>query len=175
MSEKQLFSSTVGRQIAESFRYWVLVVIVTMAITAAVGSVDASSADQGVESLSEANTAFAWDLYKRQAESAAAARSQNIFMSPFSISVALAMTYLGARAQTRTQMRQVLHFNDVQNDQIVHRAFGNILSSLNQTQDQYKLYMANRLFGEKTYAFLEEFLSAVHEHYDVELAPVDFR
>jgi len=48
-------------------------------------------------------------------------------MSPLSVSVALAMTYLGAKVHTGVQMKQVLHFNDVQNDQL-HRAFGDILS-----------------------------------------------
>jgi len=95
-------------------------------------------------------------------------------MSPLSVSVAMAMTYLGARAQTREQMRQVLHLNDVPDDQL-HRSFGDILSALNQTQQEYKLYMANRLFGEKTYTFLEKFLSAVLDHYNAQLAPVDFR
>jgi len=53
--------------------------------------------------LSEGNTAFAWELYKQVATSAAA-QHQNIFMSPISVSVALAMTYLGARAQTRAEV-----------------------------------------------------------------------
>ena len=70
-------------------------------------------------------------------------------------------------------MRQVLHIN-ITDDQL-HQAFSGVLSSLNQPQQAYKLYMANRMFGDKSYSFLDEFLSAVREYYGAELAPVDFR
>jgi len=71
------------------------------------------------------------------------------------------------------QMRQVLRLNTT--DDQLHQAFSGILSSLNQPQQAYKLYMANRMFGDKSHAFLDEFLSAVREYYGAELAPVDFR
>ena len=121
------------------------------------------------DSLSAANSKFALDLYKLHISST----DQNVFMSPVSISVALAMTYLGARGQTKSQMKSVLHFSDVEEDQL-HQAFTDILSALNAPQ-KCKVYMANRLFGEKSYTFLEEFLAAGHKHYGAEIAPVDFR
>jgi len=120
--------------------------------------------------LSAANVKFAFDLYKLHTSPA----DENIFMSPLSISVALAMTYLGARAQTKSQMRQVLHFTDVDEEHL-HQAFTDIQSALNKPQQSYKLYMANRLFAEKSYTFLDEFLTAGRKHYEAELAPVDFR
>ena len=120
--------------------------------------------------LSAANSKFALDLYKLHTSST----DQNVFMSPVSISVALAMTYLGARGQTKSQMKSVLHFSDVEEDQL-HQAFTNIQSALNTPQQSYKLYMANRLFGEKSYTFLQEFLAAGRKHYGAEIAPVDFR
>jgi len=52
---------------------------------------------QSQDRLSIANGKFALDLYKFHASPS----DQNIFMSPLSVSVALAMTYLGARGQTR--------------------------------------------------------------------------
>ena len=122
------------------------------------------------EHLSAANTKFALDLYKLHTSPA----HQNLFISPLSISVALAMTYLGAREQTKSQMSQVLHFADVQEDHL-HQAFADILSALNKPQQSYKLFMANRLFGDKSYTFLDEFLAAGQKHYAAELAPVDFR
>jgi len=122
------------------------------------------------QNLSAANTKFAFDLYKLHTSPA----DQNVFMSPLSISVALAMTYLGARGQTSSQMRDVLHFADVEEDQL-HQAFTDIMSALNKPQQSYKLYMANRLFAEKSYTFLDEFLAAGRKHYGAELAPVDFR
>jgi len=71
-------------------------------------------------------------------------------------------------------MRKVLHFTDVEEGHL-HQAFTDIQSALNKPCQPYKLYMANRLFGEKSYDFLEEFLAAGRKHYAAELAPVDFR
>jgi len=95
-------------------------------------------------------------------------------MSPLSISVALAMTYIGAGGQTKSQMKDVLHFTHVEEDHL-HEAFTDIQSALNKPSQPYKLYMANRLFGEKSYSFLDEFLAAGRKHYSAELAAVDFR
>jgi len=123
-----------------------------------------------VHRLSAANSKFAVDLYKLHTSPA----DQNIFMSPLSISVALAITYLGARAQTKAQMREVLHFTDVEEGHL-HQAFTEIQFALNRPGKPNKLYMANRLFAEKSYKFLEEFLAASRKHYAAELAPADFR
>jgi len=71
-------------------------------------------------------------------------------------------------------MREVLHFTDVAENEL-HETFSDILSTLNKPGQAYKLYMANRLFGEKSYTFLAEFLAASRKHYAAELAPVDFR
>uniref|UniRef100_A0A8C4XI83 Leukocyte elastase inhibitor-like n=1 Tax=Erpetoichthys calabaricus TaxID=27687 RepID=A0A8C4XI83_ERPCA len=56
-----------------------------------------------MESLSEANSQFFLDLFKNLSE----ANRGDVFFSPFSISPALAMVYLGARGDTAAQMEQV--------------------------------------------------------------------
>ena len=141
---------------------------VAMAIVVADTSVF-ENPQQG-ERLSGANYAkFAVDMYKRVSPP-----DQNTFMSPLSISVALAMTYLGARGQTKSQMKDVLHFTDVE-ERYLHQAFSDIVSHLNSSDEAYKLYMANRLFSEKSYTFLDEFLAAGLQYYSAALAPVDFR
>ncbi|XP_023973952.1 leukocyte elastase inhibitor-like [Physeter macrocephalus] len=57
-----------------------------------------------MEQLSAANTRFALDLFRTLNESDPAG---NIFISPFSISSALAMVFLGARGNTAAQMSKV--------------------------------------------------------------------
>ena len=60
-------------------------------------SPDVSPADEAL--LGEGNSAFALDLYQALRE-----KDGNLFYSPHSISLALAMTYAGARGETAKQM-----------------------------------------------------------------------
>jgi len=64
---------------------------------------DVSASDQA--SLVQGNSAFAFDLY-----AALRQRDGNLFYSPHSISIALAMIYAGARGETQRQMADTLHF-----------------------------------------------------------------
>ena len=68
-----------------------------------VTSPDVSPAEQAL--LVEGNSAFAFDLYQ-----ALKGKEGNLFYSPYSISLALAMTYAGARGETAQQMADTLHF-----------------------------------------------------------------
>jgi len=64
---------------------------------------DVSASDQA--GLVQGNSAFAFDLYAALRE-----RDGNLFYSPHSISIALAMVYAGARGETQRQMADTLHF-----------------------------------------------------------------
>ena len=119
--------------------------------------------------LAVANAKFALVLYNKQAAPAAS----NIFISPLSISIALSMTFLGARTNTKKQMADVLHFGELE-DEKLHAAFKEIRESMNAPGQPFKLFIANRLFGEKSYQFLEEYLTASDKHYGAKLQPVDF-
>jgi len=96
-----------------------------------------------------------------------------MFMSPLSISVALAMTYLGARNNTKSQMSDVLHFNEVK-EGLLHEAFNEIRLALSEPDQPYKLHIANKLFGDQSYTFLADFLGATEKHYGAQLHPVNF-
>jgi len=166
------FSLPVGVGVAKLPRCSAITLLVFAVMAGVVGDATVFQNTEQGQRLSVANTKFAVDLYQRQ--TSATATDKNIFISPLSISIALAMTYLGARGQTKSQMKDVLHFTDVEEDQL-HQAYTDIQSALNKPEQAYKLYMVNRLFGEKTYKFLDDFLAAGLKYYTAELAPVDFR
>jgi serpin B len=115
------------------------------------------------------NNRFALDLHAKL-------RTQpgNLFYSPASISMALAMTYAGARGETAEEMAKVLHFPADQ-DQL-HASFATLRKSLNEPGGAggYRLSVANRLWGQQGYHFLPDFLAITRESYAAELAPVDF-
>ncbi|XP_043835250.1 leukocyte elastase inhibitor-like [Dromiciops gliroides] len=122
-----------------------------------------------MEQLSVANTRFAVELYKELVETHP---KENIFISPFSISTALAMVLVGARGNTAAQVSKTLHFDEVDE---IHSRFQSLNTSINKSGTSYILKLANRLFGENTYNFLSEFLNSTQKLYGAELATVDFR
>ncbi|XP_035855251.1 leukocyte elastase inhibitor-like [Sander lucioperca] len=120
--------------------------------------------------LSKANTTFSLALLKKFGDDD---KTANIFYSPFSISSALAMVMLGARGNTATQMSECLKTKDCQDD--VHVSFAQLLSELNKADAPYTLSVANRLYGEQSYQFFEDFLGKTKKYYNAELETVDFK
>ncbi|XP_072366034.1 leukocyte elastase inhibitor-like [Scyliorhinus torazame] len=122
-----------------------------------------------MDSLSKANCRFTLDLFRKLIEENEAG---NIFFSPFSISTALAMVYLGARNNTASEMAKALHFDQVGD---VHSGFEKMQLDINRADVAYLLKVANRLYGEKSYNFLEEFCKSTMKFYGAAMLPVDFQ
>jgi serpin B len=105
----------------------------------------------------------------------------NLFLSPYSVSVALAMTQAGANGATLQQMNQALHFTLPAAD--VHPAFNALQLALNSREknDQdpkkrdFELRVANAIWGEKTYTFKPEYLDLLSENYGAGVRLLDFK
>lgn len=122
-----------------------------------------------MEQLSSANSLFALELFHTLNESSP---TGNIFFSPFSISSALAMVFLGAKGSTSAQLSKTLHFDSVED---IHSCFQSLNAAVSKRGASHTLKLANRLYGEKTYNFLSEFLASTQKMYGADLAPVDFQ
>ena len=117
----------------------------------------------------QGNTAFALDLYGQLRS-----RAGNLFFSPLSLSLALAMTYVGAQGQTAEQMATVLHFPA--NQEQMHQAFAAMSKDLlDHKEKKYQLHIANALWGQKGYHFRDAFLQTTKTYYGAGLNEVDFR
>uniref|UniRef100_A0A674MGF4 Serpin B6 n=1 Tax=Takifugu rubripes TaxID=31033 RepID=A0A674MGF4_TAKRU len=57
----------------------------------------------------------------------------------------------------------------------VHVSFSQLLNELHKENAPYALSVANRLYGEQSYQFVEDFLGSTKKHYRAELESVDFR
>jgi len=127
------------------------------------------AAEAGLTSLAEGNNAFACEMYQHLA-----AKPGNHFFSPYSISMALGMTYAGAEGDTEAQMAKVLRFSLPENR--VHASFKKLGDSLNPggKERPYQLSVANALWGQKGYKFLDPFLGVVNRDYGGGLRGVDF-
>jgi serpin B len=128
--------------------------------------------------LAAGNAAFALDLHRYLAD----AEDGNLFLSPFSVSVALAMTYGGARWETEAQMRETLHYTLGED---VHPAFADLQSELDEREstedpqsgeevDAFQLDVANAVWGQEGLEFAQDYLDLVDEHYGGGLRRADF-
>lgn len=121
-----------------------------------------------MSAVSNSNTAFALELFRTLSQTNPAG---NIFISPLSISSALAMVYLGAKGDTAAQMAQALSFSSGEG---VHADFQKLNADINSPSASYILKLANRLYGENTAHFLPDFLEATQKYYQADLKTVDF-
>ncbi len=135
-----------------------------------VSSAKTCATEESVEKLVNDNNNFAVNLYKKLYEKNP---DDNTFFSPFSISLALSMTYAGARGQTAKQMKEALCLELP--DDVVHKAFHDLISSIGNRGKGYVLEVANALWGDKGYQFLKEFLDIVNTYYNGGFYEVSFR
>jgi len=133
-----------------------------------------------VDELVSGNSAFAFDLYR-----ALRAQPGNLFYSPYSVSLALAMTYAGARGETERQMAETLHFDVLAApgaQPALHTAWNALDVELARRGQGFQvdegqgfqLHIANSLWGQKGYAFLAEFLDLLAERYGAGMRLLDF-
>ncbi|TXG85048.1 MAG: serpin family protein [Thermomicrobiales bacterium] len=127
--------------------------------------------------LVDGNTAFALDLYAVLQDD-----EGNLFVSPYSIAQALAMTYAGANGATAEQMAEVLHFTmDADGVPVAFQTLNNDLVTRGtapaDTDNGYpprSLHIANGLWGEQTFPFSTVFSDTLADHYGAGLQPADF-
>jgi len=136
-------------------------------------SLHVSTSEQAL--LVEGNSAFAFELYQ-----ALKGKEGNIFYAPYSISLALTMTYAGARGETAQQMADTLHFLLGQDK--LHPAFNWLDAELasrgegaaGKHGEGFRLNIVNAIWGQKDYEFLPAFLDILAENYGAGLRILDF-
>jgi serpin B len=156
-----------------------LILHIVGALTAAIGQ-GATNFDVAARATNE----LAVELHRQLATA-----DENLCVSPYSIESALAMTYIGADGETRTEMARVLHFPT--NDTGVPASFSALQHSLEQMSaktaeivkqskkfggpsEPITLNIANRLFAQKGYAFRADYLSLVKQNFGGAFEPIDF-
>ena len=119
----------------------------------------------------------------------AAKPQENTALSPYSIQIALAMTYAGAEGDTRAQMAKVLHYPA--NGTRVLRSFSTLQTELDELTNRtaklaanskksggpsepITLTVANRLFGQQGYDFRPAYLTLLKGTFGAPLEALDF-
>jgi len=130
---------------------------------------------EDLQALVQGNNAFAFDMYQSMRE-----EDGNMVFSPYSISLALAMAYAGARGETEAQMADVLHFDLPQEK--LHPAFNKLSLELDEVNDsagteetqEVQLEVTNSLWAQDSYSFRQEYLDTIALNYGTGIRLVDF-
>ena len=124
--------------------------------------------------LAAGNNAFAFNLYRSLGENA----DGNLFISPYSVSQALAMAYAGAAGDTAAQMSDTLRF-DLPPERL-HPAFNALDQELATRSNPDapvnlpELNIANALWSQEGYPFRQQFLNLLAANYGASLQRADF-
>jgi serine protease inhibitor len=120
--------------------------------------------------LVSANIRFGFNLFSELAKKDA---GKNLFLSPTSIGLALAMTYNGAVGDTKAGMERALEIQGI-NHADLNRAYAELRTALESPDPKVQLNIANSLWARKEVTFNPDFLARNKEFYGAEVTTLDF-
>ncbi len=120
--------------------------------------------------LVAANTSFGFNLFSELNKQDP---GQNIFISPASVAMALAMTYNGADGGTKEAMAKTLGLQGM-NLEEVNRASADLKTILENPDPEVKLTVANSLWAREGIDFKPEFMQRNRDYYAADVETLDF-
>jgi serpin B len=97
----------------------------------------------------------------------------NIFISPTSISLALAMTLNGANTSTEDSMAFAMRMDHLPPDQI-NETYRDLMAGLKTCDEKVLLEIANSIWYREGYPVEQDFLDINEEYYNAEVRELDF-
>jgi serpin B len=120
--------------------------------------------------LSMANTQFSLKLLQEILKQDA---GKNVFISPASIAIALAMTYNGASGETQKAMAQALELNGMSIDE-VNQAYASLKQSLENADPKVTLNIANSLWLREGASLKDDFLQRNRTYFGADVTERNF-
>ena len=120
--------------------------------------------------LVSANTKFGFKLF---AEVAKQDTGKNVFISPASVGLALAMTYNGAVGETKQGMERALEIQGMNHLQL-NQAYSQLRVALESADPKVQLSIANSLWAKKGLTFNPDFIQRNKQYYGAEVTALDF-
>ncbi|MGB6296719.1 MAG: serpin family protein [Rivularia sp. (in: cyanobacteria)] len=120
--------------------------------------------------LVSANTKFGFNLFSQLLVKD---NNKNIFVSPSSIAFALAMTYNGADGSTQEEMAKALELQGMNLSEI-NSNYAKLKASLENSDSQVSLNIANSLWADKNAKFKPDFIQNNQEFYQAKVTNLNF-
>jgi serine protease inhibitor len=121
--------------------------------------------------LVSANTRFGLKLFAEVAKQQGAGK--NLFISPASVGLALAMTYIGAVGETKDAMARALETQGMTHPEL-NQAYAQLRAALESADPKVQLNIANSLWAKKGITFNPDFLQRNKQFYGAEVSTLDF-
>jgi serpin B len=118
----------------------------------------------------KADKAFGFELFR---EVYNLSEEDNLMISPLSVSYALGMTYNGAAGTTLEAFRNVLHFEDLTNQE-VNESYKDLMEQLVTLDDHVEFSIANSIWYRLGFEVLSEFIATNQEYFDAAVEEIDF-
>ena len=117
-----------------------------------------------------ANTRFGFNLFNeiRKTE-----QNKNIFISPFSVSIALAMTLNGAAGETEQAMANTLQLQGLSSE-LINAGYAELNQILLASDPKVTLAIANSLWARQGIPFKQDFLQRNTQFFGAEISGLDF-
>ena len=126
-------------------------------------------ASASAQTASESVSAFTFQMYQKVAEK----EKGNIFFSPYSISSAMAMTYVGAANETQNQIASTLHFT--KDTKALATSMGGLHQSLlSKNGKGLELSISNRVWVEQTYKVKCGYKRTLKKRFKTSFGKADF-
>jgi serine protease inhibitor len=116
-------------------------------------------------SMIESGNSFAFDIFKSVTSSPE--NSENIIISPLSISTALSMTLNGASGATRDSMLKALRYNNITPENI-NKSFSSLSSALLSVDKRVLISIANSVWTENNFVVKKPFTDILTNYYNAE-------
>jgi serpin B len=99
--------------------------------------------------------------------------TDNVFISPTSIALALAMTYNGANGETKAAMESTLQKSGLTTEEI-NSGYKSLIDALVSVDPKVLLEIANSIWYEQTFSVLQSFIDVNQQFYNALVSPLDF-
>ncbi|MBH8577369.1 serpin family protein [Nostocaceae cyanobacterium CENA369] len=122
--------------------------------------------------LVNANNKFGFKLFSEILKNNSS--ENNIFISPSSVAIALAMTYNGASGTTQQAMAKTLELQGMSLPEI-NSAYASLKELLEKPSEKVQLTIANSLWARKDVSFQPDFLKTTQNFYKAQVTNLDFQ
>ncbi len=120
--------------------------------------------------LIDANNQFGFALLHRLRE---ADEGKNVFLSPTSITLALAMTYNGAAGETEREMAKAMSLEGMSKEELNQAAL-DLRQSLQSADPKVEIAIASSLWARQGIAFKRQFLETNRQYFGAQVSALDF-